>query len=463
MEKSMKVGLIVSIMVILIFSTFVIANFLEDVNGNEQPDVNRSIILINLVGLNWDVIDSNMDKLPKMENMIRNGVEGTVRTNRSVKRYSPIENTALASGYNPDKIMVIDYGGEPQEYMHNEGRLINGDDVAVDRIWDVLKENNLSCTMYRWLLGYPHDDTCKISVSGRLIKGTRKYTPKGKLGGIDFPQNTEYETFLEIDRRVPDRDFQALQFESIHDKSHTYMGCLEPEEYNLPENCMQNLRKEYTEFDRFLEELRSEHPESNIIITGEMSIEPFPNNGIWHGYTDKLFDKLDLPFNIGNWDLTGPGREKLKEHDQLGEVGSYVEAGIPEDTNKTRLTSNLNKIRVKKHEEKFIKDISFDDSSILFRFNFKRSWVDGLYDNISLTLPGNENFILKVKRITGAHSNKIPFIASGPDIKKTNKEIKINISDIAPTIYKIMNIELPKDLDGKPIDRIIEDDVDNLN
>lgn len=44
------------------------------------------------------------------------------------------------------------------------------------------------------------------------------------------------------------------------------------------------------------------------------------------------------------------------------------------------------------------------------------------------------------------------FIAYGPDVKNTGKQIETaRIIDLAPTILHMFNLEIPEDMDGKPL------------
>lgn len=60
--------------------------------------------------------------------------------------------------------------------------------------------------------------------------------------------------------------------------------------------------------------------------------------------------------------------------------------------------------------------------------------------------------------LTGDHRLEAMFLAYGPDIKKTGKELaKIKIYDVAPTILHFFGIPIPKDMDGRVLREIFEE------
>jgi len=56
------------------------------------------------------------------------------------------------------------------------------------------------------------------------------------------------------------------------------------------------------------------------------------------------------------------------------------------------------------------------------------------------------------------HAMEGIFIAKGPEIKKGFDAGKASILDLAPTILQLMNVPVPKDFDGKVLEKILEGD-----
>lgn len=77
-------------------------------------------------------------------------------------------------------------------------------------------------------------------------------------------------------------------------------------------------------------------------------------------------------------------------------------------------------------------------------------WLDGQFSSAKLFEPGI---------ISNKHEKDGIFLAYGPDIQKSELPRK-SIADIAPTILHMMDVPLPKDMDGKVITEIFKESKD---
>lgn len=57
---------------------------------------------------------------------------------------------------------------------------------------------------------------------------------------------------------------------------------------------------------------------------------------------------------------------------------------------------------------------------------------------------------------SGTHKREGVFIATGPHVKNSNNQIQAGIYDIAPTILKLFDLPIPKDIDGQVLSEIFE-------
>ncbi len=60
-----------------------------------------------------------------------------------------------------------------------------------------------------------------------------------------------------------------------------------------------------------------------------------------------------------------------------------------------------------------------------------------------------------VDKIKGSHRQYGIFIARGPDIKRGGTINDASIFDIMPTLLKLMNVDIPKNLDGRVLTEIL--------
>jgi predicted AlkP superfamily phosphohydrolase/phosphomutase len=61
--------------------------------------------------------------------------------------------------------------------------------------------------------------------------------------------------------------------------------------------------------------------------------------------------------------------------------------------------------------------------------------------------------------ISGAHRREGIFIASGPDVKKSDTWVDVDILDMVPTVLYLCHIPIPGYIDGKVLTQIVQEDV----
>jgi predicted AlkP superfamily phosphohydrolase/phosphomutase len=98
----------------------------------------------------------------------------------------------------------------------------------------------------------------------------------------------------------------------------------------------------------------------------------------------------------------------------------------------------------------------------LYRGPYTRDLPDISYslDNFSYTsssmfaMPSNDIFSKPLTRKSGDHRLEGVFIAYGAGVKEGCVIENPSIMDVAPTILRFLNVQVPEEMDGRPLDEI---------
>jgi hypothetical protein len=164
-----------------------------------------------------------------------------------------------------------------------------------------------------------------------------------------------------------------------------------------------------------------------------------------------MFEKLNLGLKLYAYDLYPPHLPKAKP-----------ELYIPQKTapEKEKMIDTLRKIKVRKVNVRFFKELKWDGDWFSFSFNFHPKWLrDSDNPYIEVILPSGEIHRIWITRQTGAgtHTKGGVFIVKGPGIRKGHKiEQKIHSIDIAPTILWLLKCPVPNYMEGEILTEICE-------
>lgn len=115
------------------------------------------------------------------------------------------------------------------------------------------------------------------------------------------------------------------------------------------------------------------------------------------------------------------------------------------------LTKEIFETEIYKPEEIYSGPYVNQAPDIVFLLNNSKCEADTSFGHNSLFLQGSFD-----PRCTGTHNKKGVFVFSGPDIKEGG-EIKAKITDLAPTLLHLLDLPVPKDMDGRVLKEIFKE------
>jgi hypothetical protein len=198
----------------------------------------------------------------------------------------------------------------------------------------------------------------------------------------------------------------------------------------------------YEQIDPFFGMVREDFPDATLIVVGDSGsrLRDYPIYTLGKESFD-LFKRLDIGIQLYAYDIYPPYLPKAKPT-----------LHIPgrSEREKRRIAHILSQIRHRDTGEGFIKNITWSGDLLSFAFNFHPSWVGDKCNWLRLTLPDGEDFDIWVTKQTGA---ALPvggvFIANGPQIREGKYVGRVDTVDVAPTILRLLDIPIPKNLEGK--------------
>lgn len=174
------------------------------------------------------------------------------------------------------------------------------------------------------------------------------------------------------------------------------------------------------------------------------------------GIKDSLVKHTSITFEDVDW-------EKTKAYS----FGYYGPIYIVDQTNREKILKEL--------EDKLLKIKALDGDKLISDIWTKNELYHGKNESkmpdlifamqnftygcsSSFAFGGNQLFTDPKTFKSGDHSINGIFIAYGPDIKNSGQRLEgLNITDIAPTVLKFFDIEIPDDFDGRTLNEIFRE------
>ncbi len=206
------------------------------------------------------------------------------------------------------------------------------------------------------------------------------------------------------------------------------------------------------------------HPQSAINIAFRAGLARF-NQRVSFGKKKAIFSKLGYTFDDVDWKRTrafsfgsyGPIYLNSVDSHRDGIVGAEEVPRLREE-----IVSKLKKIVDPERHIKLVDRVW--DREELYHGPFAKSMPDIIYsmDNFSYTsssmfaMPSNDIFSRPLTRKSGDHRLDGIFLAYGGGVKSGYSMEDPGIMDVAPTILDFLGVEIPEEMDGKPLIEIFK-------
>jgi len=129
-----------------------------------MPASNLQMLVVGLDGATFDVINPLIaaGRLPVLSDLMKRGCHGKLRSTRPP--YTPVAWTTMMTGCNPGKHGIY-YFVELQPGTY-DARILNGSDVRVPNVWEVLDQHGLRSGLFNIPWTYP-----PLNIGGFCISG----------------------------------------------------------------------------------------------------------------------------------------------------------------------------------------------------------------------------------------------------------------------------------------------------
>ena len=435
-----------------------------------------------------------LDELPNIKGCIDKGTYA--RLNSTIPPSTIVAWNSMFSGKDTSEIGVFSYTYKDK---NNETKLVSSLNVKTDLIWDILKKENKKTIALYVPLSYPVNPIDGVMVSGFLtpdVNGRCTYPESVKekikqmkdpelffdvAGGLASHKGLEIDSLIEKTYKMTDMQIKLLK-ELIKEDWDLFLGVM------IGSDRLQHML--WRHFDethrRFIKDSKYKDELKNYYIyldkkLGEI-LKLLDNDTIIIIVSDHGMVKQEGKISINNW-LIKDGYLKLKEGINLKESQRFktdfvdMENTIAYGGGAYNARVYINKNKVGKDYEKIrdditkkLKDIPDDkgrkmDTKVyrkedIYKYTKSKEcpdltvYFDDLRwaSNPDLGEEGLYSWKTAVGSDSAGHSRQGCFIISGKGIKNKGKIKNIDIMQVAPTILKLLSIEVPEDIKVKPVE-----------
>ena len=358
------------------------------------------VLLIGWDAADWDVINPLMEsgQMPALKRLVENGMSGKLATLEPV--FSPMLWSSIATGKLADKHGVLGFT-EP-DYSSGSVRPVSNHSRKTAAIWNILSQQNLKTNVVGWWPSHPAESVNGVMVSNFYQKAGRPHGEKWPMApGTVFPKKSS-ETFKNL--RVHPGDLTGEHILPF---------------VPLAKEVDQENDKRLNSLGKILAEAATVH-----------------NAGTW------LIDNTE-------WDFMAIYYDNI-DHFCHG----FMKFHPP----------HLNGIDEKQYE--LYKDVV--NSAYRFHDMMLGRILDMVDEKTTVMLVSDHGFESGVNRLLNhpkeaaapAYDHRAygVFAAMGPEIKKDELVFGATLLDIAPTLLSLFDLPQGKDMDGKPLVNIFNNE-----
>ncbi len=453
------------------------------------------IFLFGIDGASPELIfDKWLDELPNIKKLMQGGIYAKV--NSAIPPSTIVAWNSMISGKDTSEIGVFSYTRKDG----NGFRLVNSNDIKCRLIWDILTEQNKKCVALFVPLSYPVKQINGCMVSGFLTPGINSNCVYPleikdkikKLGNMELffdvavglagHKGLDIDTLLKKTYEMTDMQIELLKDLIVNREWDFFMGVM------IGTDRLQHML--WRHFDETHRSLIKDSPYKDALKNyykyldkklGEI-LGLIDQDAIVVVASDHGMIKQEGKININNW-LIREGYLKLREGIDIKEKKRFsVDFVDMEDTiaygggaynarvyiNKKYAGDNYKKIRDEITRK--LKEIPDDkgnklDTKVYFSGDIYRDNSDPECPDLTvyfddLRWASNPDFgqegLYSWKTAIGAdsagHSRQGCFVINGRGIANKGKIDDIEIQQVAPTLLKLLGVNIPVDIRARPIE-----------
>lgn len=184
-------------------------------------------------------------------------------------------------------------------------------------------------------------------------------------------------------------------------------------------------------------------------------------------FFDTLFKKLPKRLKE-NFSVRGELKEaneflkkSMSEKSTAYAIGEFGQIFLDQEKNREKMLDEIKGTLRNTVEKRLGRKLEIFEKSELYEGRYMEILPDLTYLIDSCRIKMNptvtaDKRIFSSPSLTGYHNRRGIFIAQGPNIKAQSHIGKYSIYDVTPTILSLLGIEIPKTLDGSPLNSILE-------
>lgn len=366
----------------------------------------KKTIVIGLDGFEPTLLERWRDKLPNLDNLMKEGVYSRLRSTTPLG--SGPSWTTFTTGKNPWNHGVYDL------YHKENTELITADEVESARIWDYLNDSGFKTGIVNLAVTYPPEKIDGFMISTFLAPSNSKsFTHPVELREKLPNERPEFEITGEVDEAGVEKSLESIR-ETTKQRKENVLWLMENKEWDFFSFNLRGTDKIAHKCWHLIDET---HPD----------------------YREDLSEKFENAY--------------LDYYRYIDEcVGEFLE-NVPEGSNVFVISD---------HGTGSVYDSEgpFKHAKIeLLKLFLKSNWTErkkllSEVVNKFLPSPGSSKKKNEVPITTGEHRFYGTFIAFGPDIKGRVKVENPGIVDLAPTFLYMYGLPVPRDMDGRVLREI---------
>tara|TARA_Y100000310_G_C20697653_1_gene826852 strand:- start:4636 stop:6132 length:1497 start_codon:yes stop_codon:yes gene_type:complete len=459
------------------------------------------VLLLGIDGATWDILDEWIDQghLPILKKLRESGSSGNLNT--VIPTLSCTAWTSLFTGKNPGKHGI-------SNYLTKSGKLINSNHISEDKIWNTLSEHNKRSCIINVPVTYPVEKLNGYMVSSFLTPPNEKnyvYPPKLKhlLDKFDYKISIKNEKFAflpDTEEIAQKKDDFLIEIYDVLDSRFNTLKELMKKEWDFffvvfnESSSIQYLfwdKKDimlefYKKLDFKLGELIKIFKENNknttTFVVSDHGYSPAPtrlfNSKLWLQNEGLIKDEKSLIQKIIpkvykkiiktplKYIFRLNKAQEIRESFQIKSTetssiffrspGFFLNGNISEEIKNLliqkldnlsdpvsgdkifKLVKSRESVYSGKKTNLFPNIIAIPNPNFSVIFNSER---EKIFDNIKYNHPGRHN-----SDLIGI------FISEGGEIRSAKQDI--SILDMFPTIFHILDVPIPPDIDGKVLKEI---------
>lgn len=447
------------------------------------------------------VFDEWLDELPNIKSLVDKGIRAKIKS--SIPASTCVAWSSFTSGRDAGELGVYSYTYRVNN-SYDEVRLVNSSCVKKECIWDILSKHNKKSIILNVPLTYPVKPIKGVMVSGFLtpdmntpcvypsnLKKEIRTIVKGDymfdVSGFTEYKNMPKEELLKLIYKMTDQHLKLIKYLIKKEKWDLFMAVEmgsdrimhkfwsyqdETHKKHDPRSKFKNTIKDYFQYlDKEIGEIKAMlNKDVTFIISSDHGMKKMEGRINLNDFLIKegYLVLKEKPKSLTKFRMQNVDWDKTKAY----AVGSYLgriyfnvkgrdSRGIvcPGEEYEMLREDIIAKLKIITADDGKGLDNRFYKPELIYPNGYTNEAPDLIvyFDNLLWGVNNDigSDSLYSWSTIIGSddagHAPEGIFILNDKSIKEKKDLDEISILDITPTILKLMNIPLPKDLQGKPI------------